>query len=131
MGAAADRGLDDKIRAEWPGILQWAIEGCLDWQRHGLVVPEKVKAATAAYFDRQDVFAHWIEQETVTGLELEDTSARLFKSWSAYAKDNGENAGSQKSLAEKLQRAGFHGPVPTKRDGKAVRVWRGLKAVIQ
>ena len=130
-GSNADRGLDDTLKAEWPGILQWAIAGCLDWQENGLMVPDKVKAATDAYFERQDVFAHWLEQETSRGSDLEDTSARLFKSWSAFAKDNGEDAGKQKSLAEKLQRAGFRGPITTRREGKGVRVWHGLKAIIQ
>lgn len=129
-GDRADLNLDAKLRSEWPGILQWAIAGCLDWQRHGLVIPEKVKAATSAYFERQDVFGHWMEQETVRGADIEDTSARIFRSWTAFAKDNGEDVGSQKSLAEKLQRAGFRGPFVTRRDGKSLRIWHGLKVLI-
>ena len=27
-----DRGLAEKLKAEWPGVLQWMIEGCLEWQ---------------------------------------------------------------------------------------------------
>ena len=34
--------LGDKLKAEWPGILQWMIEGCLDWQESGLAPPEAV-----------------------------------------------------------------------------------------
>ena len=34
-----DPHLEDKLRAEWPGILRWMIEGCLDWQRNGLLRP--------------------------------------------------------------------------------------------
>ena len=31
-----DSELSEKLRIEWPGILQWAIEGFLMWQREGL-----------------------------------------------------------------------------------------------
>jgi putative DNA primase/helicase len=30
-----DRELEIKLRAEWPGILEWMVEGCLDWQKNG------------------------------------------------------------------------------------------------
>ena len=33
-------------KAEWPGILQWMIEGCLAWQRDGLSPPAIVRDAT-------------------------------------------------------------------------------------
>ncbi len=41
-----DLKLESKLRAEWPDILRWAIEGCLDWQRNGLVRPAAVTGAT-------------------------------------------------------------------------------------
>jgi putative DNA primase/helicase len=44
-----DRNLPAKLRAEWPGILAWAVRGCLDWQKYGLGEPEAVRAATDAY----------------------------------------------------------------------------------
>jgi hypothetical protein len=39
------------------------INGCLAWQRHGLLPPETVHEATAGYFDNQDLFAQWVEEE--------------------------------------------------------------------
>ena len=26
----------EKLKAEWPAILRWALDGCLEWQRSGL-----------------------------------------------------------------------------------------------
>ena len=30
-----DPDLPEKLKAEWPAILRWAIDGCLDWQQRG------------------------------------------------------------------------------------------------
>ena len=57
-----DRELADKLKAEWPGILAWMIEGCLEWQQHGLAPPEAVTDATAAYLEAQDAIAAWIDE---------------------------------------------------------------------
>ena len=37
-----DPDLMTKLHAEWPGILRWLIDGCLAWQRVGLVRPPVV-----------------------------------------------------------------------------------------
>ena len=37
-----DRELTEKLKAEWPGILSWLIEGCLEWQTEGLRPPQVV-----------------------------------------------------------------------------------------
>jgi putative DNA primase/helicase len=37
-----DRELEQKLMAEAPAILQWMIEGCLDWQAKTLVKPQSV-----------------------------------------------------------------------------------------
>ena len=34
-----DPQLEANLRNEWPGILRWMINGCLDWQSNGLVRP--------------------------------------------------------------------------------------------
>src|SRR5262245_43597188 len=57
-----DMQLFEKLKAEWPGILLWMIQGCLEWQRSGLEPPEVVKNATAAYLEAEDVIATWIDE---------------------------------------------------------------------
>jgi putative DNA primase/helicase len=48
--ATPDRDLEEKLKAEWPAILRWMIEGCLDWRKNGLVRPKVVLEATSEYF---------------------------------------------------------------------------------
>ena len=31
----------EDLREEWPGILKWAVEGCLKWQNDGILIPTK------------------------------------------------------------------------------------------
>lgn len=41
-----DPHLTEKLKAEAPGILRWAIEGCAAWRAGGLAAPEVVSKAT-------------------------------------------------------------------------------------
>ena len=53
-----DPHFGDKLKDEWPGILQWMIDGCLDWQEFGLAPPDAVTKATDDYFEAQDSFSN-------------------------------------------------------------------------
>ena len=59
--AQRDPELGEKLKAEWPGILQWMLDGCADWQEYGLAPPAAVTDATAAYLEAEDAVAAWIE----------------------------------------------------------------------
>jgi putative DNA primase/helicase len=50
-----DPNLPAKLAAELPGILNWAIAGCLEWQKAGLQQPSAVATATAGYREAEDV----------------------------------------------------------------------------
>ncbi|MDY6868890.1 MAG: phage/plasmid primase, P4 family, partial [Chloroflexota bacterium] len=85
-----DKDLPEKLKDEYPGILQWMIEGCLDWQANGLIKPDVVQAETEAYFDDQDIFSQWLEECTTRKYETTgETSSRLFESWKRWARQQG------------------------------------------
>lgn len=105
-----DRQLDEKLRKEWPAILRWMIDGCLDWQENGLVRPSLVTAATEEYFEDQDMFSQWCAEHCDVdkpARHMLEMSSVLFRSWAAFAKASGEEPGSIKSFAQTLQREGF------------------------
>lgn len=101
-----DPKLQEKLQQEAPGILRWMIEGCLDWQKNGLVRPDVVKNATAEYFAEQDLVTQWTEEACERGPTKSDTVATLFKSWSDYALANGEKPGTTKWFNQTLARMG-------------------------
>jgi putative DNA primase/helicase len=76
-----DRQLEEKLKAEWPAILRWMIDGCLDWQKHGLVRPKSVQDATGKYFADQDLWSQWLDEECTVepdNLDLPRESGELF-----------------------------------------------------
>jgi putative DNA primase/helicase len=124
--AKPDLQLEEKLRGEAPGILRWMIDGCLDWQKAGLVRPASVLAATAEYFAMQDLFGQWLEDECVVepGNRWKSAkSAELFTSWGDYAKRAGEHPGSKVSFADELKERGLE---PGKGTG-GVPLYRGIQ----
>jgi putative DNA primase/helicase len=49
--------------AEQTAILAWLVQGCLEWQRRGLDVPDRVRDYTAEYRAENDPLAEWITDE--------------------------------------------------------------------
>jgi putative DNA primase/helicase len=119
-----DPHLAEKLKAEWPGILQWMIDGCLKWQAEGLDPPQSVIEATNAYLQNEDTFATWIEERCELRESYTDTSANLFASWKAWAELMNEPPISSKAFASKMAAAGFF----TDRTKKA-RMFKGLRVV--
>lgn len=121
-----DAELERKLMAEAPAILRWMIDGCLDWQKNGLVRPNSVTTATRAYFDAQDLMGQWLEDEcdAEPGNEYKtSTNAALFATWIKYATAAGEEHGSQKRFSAEMERRGFRRHKGT----GGTREWRGIR----
>lgn len=114
-----DPDLADRLKAEWGGILQWVIDGCLAYQREGLNPPEAVSSSTAEYFSSEDFFAHWIEDCCERGPEFFASPTQLFASWKKYAEISNERPGTRNSFLEKLEGSGFSKARGRKYGGRA------------
>ena len=100
-----DRQLKEKMREEWPEILRWMMRGCLDWQQNGLTRPARVLAATADYFNDQDLLGQWLEAccNVQQGNErMRERSRQLHQSWSEFAKQAGEKPETEKAFVGNL-----------------------------
>jgi putative DNA primase/helicase len=113
-----DQRLRDKLRREVPGILNWALAGCLDWQKNGMREPPSVSAATESYREESDPLAQFIEDRCVVGEGYWTTSASAFRAYQAWATEQGmsEREGSRltvtrfgRLMGERFQRARGHG----------------------
>lgn len=102
-----DLQLAEKLKAEWPGILAWMIEGCLEWQAHGLQPPNAVTDATAAYLAAEDALAEWLDDCCWRDPKAWTASTTLFGSWNEWATKAGEPPGTQKRFVQNLETRGF------------------------
>lgn len=122
--AERDHALRDKLKAEAPAILRWAIEGCLQWQSEGLKPPAKVKEATEAYLEAQDTFAEWLEEATDLDQHAREAFRHLYESWKTYADRLGEPPGSSKAFSAKLEDRGFE---RDRMPGTGAKAFKGLR----
>jgi putative DNA primase/helicase len=103
--AERDSELLDKLRAELPGILLWALEGHDAYLRRGLDAPSEVLAAIDEYRKEQDLVGRFIEECCTRGDDLRAKPAALYRAFSEYV-GSGERVASRTFYSE-LQRRGF------------------------
>jgi putative DNA primase/helicase len=114
---AADRdgGLEQKLRAEGSGILQWAINGCLAWQKMGLNPPDRVLATTEEYFADQDTLGAFIDDRCELSPGLWAPSSIIYNAYTQWARSNGEYALPRRRFTDQLA---FRGLNSVKRGGE-------------
>ena len=102
-----DKRLFRKLKRELPGILKWGVRGCLDWQRHGLSLPDKVRAATSGYRHDEDRMGRFVTERCVTGPDFRVRASRLYASFRTWCEATGEHCPSQTTFGEALSRNDF------------------------
>lgn len=85
-----DGGLKDRLLAELPGILAWAVQGCLAWQQRGLDAPEVVREATAEYRADQDAVGAFLATRCEFGPTCRQSATGLHNAYLAWAKAEGQ-----------------------------------------
>lgn len=117
-----DPTLPDKLRAEWPGILRWAAEGCLQWQQQGLGTPHAIREATQAWRDESDALGGFLAACCEINPLSEATSKELYEAYLRYCETNNDEPLKQKSFSHQLGERGFE-QGRTKRQ----RFWSGVR----
>ena len=104
MPPVPDPDLKEKLRAEWPAILRWMLDGCLMWQQNRLCNATVIKAATSAYFEQQDAHRRWIDDRCILDRSLSLKPGLLLADFNAWAKANGEEIVTSNAFAELIDR---------------------------
>jgi putative DNA primase/helicase len=76
-----DKQLEQKLRAELPGILNWALDGLREWHAQGLNPPADVVNATKAYRADQDLIGRWVSDCCVLGAREQVQSSLAYESY--------------------------------------------------
>jgi putative DNA primase/helicase len=95
-----DGQLTERLLAERDGILAWAVDGCIAWQRDGLKPPACVVSATEEYFEAEDALGQWIEERCLLAKTHREGVSELFADWRDWAERAGEYVGSVKRFSE-------------------------------
>jgi putative DNA primase/helicase len=128
--AEQDTRLTEKLKAEWPGILAWMIEGCLAWQKNGLPKPACVSAATEDYLGEQDSTQMFLDEVCELGSQHWEATDSLFRWWKHWTEERGEYVGTQQVFSQALEAKGL---IPERRllEGKKRRGYRGVALQIR
>lgn len=85
-----DKQLYNKLLAELPGILAWAVRGCADWQRDGLNPPTVVRQAVRKYRNESDVVGRFLKDTCRESKSGTAPAGHLFDLYKEWCSDNGE-----------------------------------------
>jgi putative DNA primase/helicase len=112
------------VKAEGPGILNWALEGLARLrERGGFEFPESVISATAEFEKSNDIPAQFVEEQCIVAMPHEVASNMLYSRYKGWCEDNGHRPMSNNRIGEEWKRLGF---TPFKGSGGR-RFWKGLK----
>jgi putative DNA primase/helicase len=78
--------LNERLRAEASQILSLLVGKCLQWQKHGLPVPEVIKQDVEAYKEENDYMAVFIEEKCVLNDTNEVSCSDLHQHYLEWAK---------------------------------------------
>lgn len=102
-----DPHLPERLKTELSGILRWAVEGCLAWQREGLKPPARVRNATAEYRASMDEFGHFIEDRCCVSPEATVGASALYAEYKGWCEETGHAPLTQTAVGLALSERGF------------------------
>ena len=102
-----DKQLMSHLVKELPGILNWAIEGCLKWQSEGLTAPEAVMDSGADYRSEMDTVAGFISDECYTEPTARHGVGSLYEQYTGWCKAQGKQPRTIIQFGKSLSAQGY------------------------
>ncbi|HFJ9344257.1 TPA: phage/plasmid primase, P4 family [Bacillus mobilis] len=102
-----DKKLPEKLSLEMPGILNWAIEGCLKWQQSGLKDPAIVMKATGDYKEEMDILGPFMFECCFKREDVQIEAKELFEVYANWCFKNGEHQLKNRAFYRILETQGF------------------------
>ncbi len=118
-----DLRLKDALRAELPGILAWAVAGCLEWQRDGLSQPSEVRAAVATYRSESDVVGQWLEERCdLSSPNAMESAGALHRDFLGWVETTSAHRMSTTAFGKRLEERGLRAD----KGNSGLRIRRGI-----
>jgi putative DNA primase/helicase len=123
--AEQDKKLPEKLQSELAGILAWCVEGCLEWQREGLLAPAEVRKATGAYRAEMDVVGAFLRDECEMDPDYKASFATVYDRYVGWCEEGGEKSETRRKFNARLKE---RGPFAGRRSGPGGSYeWHGLR----
>ena len=113
-----DPELIEKLERELPGILAWAVRGCLSFQESGLGEPAAVSSATDAYRAEMDQVGRFVNDCCVAKPGARLAASAIYSGYQAWCQTNGEEPMARNLFGAQLDAHGFEAD---RKNGKRVR----------
>ncbi|MEU9394947.1 phage/plasmid primase, P4 family [Streptomyces sp. NPDC048324] len=124
-----DTALTDKLNAEMPGILNWALDGLARLEATGrLTVPPSSQEAVTTMQDTASPTSAFVRECCETGPACEVTAEELWMAWRYWADDNGVRPGTKAMMGRNLQSVvpQVRRTRPRATDGRQVPTYSGI-----
>lgn len=122
-----DPNLIERLKREWPGILNWCVRGCLAWQHEGLKPPAEVLIASEEYRHDQDTLSEFIAEHCVRFDGARASRADAWEAYSEWAKRTGERHPLDRGgLFDRIRRVQGVTDAQWKVNGTPVRGFKGI-----
>jgi putative DNA primase/helicase len=103
-----DKHLEEKLRVEASGILNWLLEGTARWLKEGgLRAPAIILNATDEYRGEMDVIGNFLKECCVANPGTTIRIRELFKAYQEWCEENNERACSERVLSIRLKEVGY------------------------
>ena len=113
---------EEKLRPELPGILTWAVRGCIMWRANGLKPSPAVQQALNAYRSEMDFIAQWLNERTIDDPQASVSRSEAYGDFKAWAELEHVPKLGNRRFVEELHARGFQTGM-----SHGVRLYKGLR----
>jgi putative DNA primase/helicase len=95
-----DTKIQDKLKTEMSGILNWMIRGCLEWQKNGMPIPPAVQKASEEMKEDMDTLSDFFNVCCIKGKDYKIPHEYLYTAFRLWAGAVGRQPMSKKAFTQ-------------------------------
>jgi len=119
--AERDHDLNNRLRAELPGILNWGLQGYRDWKIHKLRAPQSIESVIKRYRSDNDTVEQFIDDCCDRHPRLKTPTKTLFDAYRIWCENHGNPPLAINMFGKALSSKNFE-----KKGGAKFNSWIGL-----
>ncbi len=120
-GKDRDNDLAEKLKAEYPGILNWLVKGAMAYFKEGLEEPTAVANATRDFLDEENFVRRFMRERCLVAKGKKTGLGTMYEEFCDWAKDQPIEKIGKKQFGSRLKELGFE-----QNPGGSPRTWKDL-----